>query len=309
MSVSIQLLFSCDDFRKFIIDNDLNKFTNIYKKLTNEKNSHIILPKDSKEIFKNIKNIFNKLVIKSNNKPIRYHDIYRSLYRYIFSAKTELYKQQDVIFFLQLILVHLRIDIFNFTLIQKKSNNIFNRNINQILILNEFNENKKRIEPSTLQDIINYNTKLTNNRSSINIDDTINKYIIINLNRGGNDYSTLNNNSIFINKEINITDKRYFLIGSIIKIGDQDSGHYIYITFDSNGKIYKVYDDSNISNNTYVYIYKSNKINEGKEIEEKKINEEKEINKKKNDIKMTIESLLSTSSVIFLFKKFDNVKS
>jgi hypothetical protein len=216
----------------------------------------------------------------NNNNPIEYKDIYKDLYQKIFPQE-QIFFQQDVIFFLQKVLEYIKIHIFNFTLIQKRSNNTFYKNMNQILILYELDKNGKRIEPSTLQDIININTKLNNNRSSVNIKNEINKYIIIYINRGGNEYSSRTNQDIVINNEITINNKKYFLIGSIIKIGDQSSGHYIYVTFYLDGKIYKVYDDSIVSD---------------------PIVNDKEYSS--NNIPLS--KLLLNSSIIFLFKKFDD---
>lgn len=299
MSACIQLLFSCDDFRNFLIDTNLNNFNKIYNKPNNiiklripnkEKENH---KKNSKIIFEMIKNIFIKLNEEKSLTEIKYPNTYKKLYKIIFPEEYTNnipLKQQDAIIFLQEVLVYTRINVFNFTLIQKQSNSILNENINQILILNEFDKNEKKIEPSTLQNIININTKFNNTQNSVIINDDINKYIIIQLNRGSNNYSSETNKEIVIDNEININNKKYFLIGSIIKIGDQKSGHYIYVTFDSNGNIYKIYDDDKIYDKDNYAINKTN-------------------NSKIKNNKPTIDSLLSTSSVIFLFKKFDNIKS
>ena len=99
-----------------------------------------------------------------------------------------------------------------------------------------------------------------------------NMYIIIQLRRfklvydkKGNPISKKIDNPIGINQEIEINKKIYILIGSIIHHGQTtDSGHYVYQTFNDDGTVGYLYDDSKVKNeidiefnkNCYILLYK-----------------------------------------------------
>ena len=265
MSVCIQLLFSCDDFRDSIREINLNSFKN------NTYNESLV-------VLDEIQKIFNQILdARKETNSINYSESYNILYNIIF-PKQKITNQQDSTDILVKILNYNFINIFNFNYINKQplKNNVISNN--NILLLSEFN-NGKKIIPNTLQNIINIHTKVNDNNYSITIKNDINKYIIITLNRRSHNntsYSSDSNGNIIINNKITIANNKYFLVGSIIKIGTSKSGHYIYVTYDSNGNIYKVYNDSTVKNGNIDDIYDGYKLSK----------------------------LLLTSQYILLFKRF-----
>lgn len=261
MSVCIQLLFSCDDFRNYIIEINLNSFK------SNTYNESLIVLDEIQKIFNQI------LYARNKTNSINYSKSYNILYDIIF-PKQKITNQQDSTDILVKILNYNYTEIFNFNFINKQSPK--NSAINNILLLSEFNDNGVKITPNTLQNIINIHTKIKNNYS---VNTNINKYIIITLNRRSHNntsYSSDSNGNIIINNKIMIANNKYFLVGSIIKIGTSNSGHYIYVTYDSNGNIYKVYNDSTVKDGNINNIYAGYKLSK----------------------------LLLTSQYILLFKKF-----
>ena len=136
------------------------------------------------------------------------------------------------------------------------------------LINNEFNE--KKIDHSERLFRCSEKKLNTCEKTDINIPEE-NKYLFIQLlrmkfNKNHESYSFITD-EIIINKNINLDNKEYFLLGAIVKNGGYKSGHYVYVTF-KNGEIYKIYNDSsinsnnleengfNLNKNSYILLYK-----------------------------------------------------
>ena len=268
MNSVLQLLYSVDDFREEILNLSINNKNNI--------------------IFciKNIFELLNKTSSFVKQKELK--GCYEILYRLI--EKGSLYKQQDAVELLSKIL-----DKFDFRYIYPNITDIYSFEIVTesfcTLSENKLNINNPvkypylslNLKGKTLQDLIDNfmkSSKLDNSekllrcdndsyiREIINIPQN-NKYLIFHLKRYKEGSDKFNKTSININSELNIVNNKYILVGAILKSGSEQSGHYVYATY-NNGKLYRVYDDSTIhttysymtlNKNSYILLYRRLNVN------------------------------------------------
>jgi hypothetical protein len=266
ISSSLQMLFSCEEYRNSILDISENTV------LSFNKNINKVAPLLS------IKNIFQYLNSNSNlNRDFDYRYYFIILYRILNIPR---YETNDPDEFLNCFFQNNKFnrDMFSFKIIKNlykinsagdfsKIRSIGNRNNNNDYILKVKIPNETKNNNTDLQKLVNFyshleelqipteGNRLTHQKLSINFNEN-NRYLIINLSRtminGKN--TVVSKKKIIINKDLDI-DNVYFKIEGVICYLP---GHYIYISM-CNGEIYTVYDDSKviiINNNNKDYYTK-----------------------------------------------------
>ena len=273
MNSALQMLYSINEYRDFILNNNLNN------NLNNSSTVSII-----KKIF--------KLIQTNKGSSIRIkrdilQPIYKILYKQIFKENNTFGSQQDSEQILSFIIGQTSdlyiLSIFSFQLIKDtycRKNNV-NNNLQQMfetthILLLAVTKNYTNAIKNSLTELIKYfeideklNVKLnrcgnsnTHTKLTIKIPEE-NKYLFIQLKRLFVDFYF--DKDINIEQQLYINNNIYILIGVILRKGSQKSGHYIYATF-KNNKIHKVYDDESVYNNlkygfelnkhSYILLYK-----------------------------------------------------
>jgi ubiquitin C-terminal hydrolase len=262
MSSALQMLYSCKYFRDTIL----------------KLNIESIQPsQNDKKVVESIKNIFEKLNTKNNEKVINYQTEYDNFFKIVMKTESNNKIQQDSTEFLTNLL-----DIFK----ECNISNIFNHVQKTYTYFNPKNLNTKSptIESNAfLQIQLNKETNITSIINEYMEEETLNtpiqngnvfrtlkiikisipednKYLLINLKRFSYTEITKNTGTkkflstkVEIENDIVISSVKYKLIGAIIYTGNNkgERGHYIYITFCEN-KIYYIYNDSHAMNATNI---------------------------------------------------------
>jgi len=308
---ALQMLYSINDIREFIINSNSNNIiiTSLQKifNLLDSKKTYI----KTEEINNDIKILYNnvfKSIIKNSSK-IPQQDAHEFI-DYIIDNIFEDSRYLKELFTFEFIdssyckrkLTNIIYDhrklVNNSTILQLSINEHKDITLDELIYFNFTEEVLDKDRGEYLKNDIynNYGTKIgkkerceNNNKNckklNINIPDQ-NKYLIIQLVRMV-EYNFIDNN-ININKVLNIDNVNYSLVGSILRgpIGNSkkskkniNMGHYIYVTYNEEGELHKVYNDSNVSkklptnfvlnNNSYLLLYVRNE-----EVQNKSVNEE-----------------------------------
>lgn len=230
MSSVIQLLFSCNNYREFILDTQFN----------NDK-------------LNALKEIFVKLNPTSSNiSPIDYFNEYKRLHT-IVDTHQEGTSADPNEFLTKILDITPNKEIFKFSYISNLNNYIY---ILQLLV-DKTLINKLNINNVNINELINLQHQIIN--SFINIPPE-NKYFIIQLPRTGVPVTNYLDYRLNFKENLIINTIIFYPIGIIIYV----PGHYTYVTL-CNGNIDWYYDDSTISKNitedyiktnSYIILYK-----------------------------------------------------
>jgi len=262
MNSAIQMLYSINEIREYIINENMNNV--ILKNLKkifleiNKKNTKYIDNNFLKKIYIILyKNFVNNLSLSNNNSHL---NIQNDSTEFFFSL-------------FNIISSHLRDNIFHLNEISKtycknKINKTINKEESKIDITSIIILQIKKDNDQSVQSILNNShsfDKLDTSLSRCNNKNNSyqefyyeipneNKYLFIELRRSG--YNSKGKtiflkNYVKVNKNITINQNskkiKYILLGVILKSGELNYGHYIYVTY-KNNKIHKVYDDSTVYN-------------------------------------------------------------
>jgi len=270
INVAIQLLIHDKIF--------LNNFFNLY--FLNKNNKENIVSNNFYKLLLNINKKIKKNEKIENNNEKKNIIIPNFKFKYSIAKKNrdiknfKIYKQNDSFSFFKLLLMNLKYELnsnikddINYYQNNNKNNLKIDENFYNIIEFSLLNNNNNSIKSF----INEYNEILKKNINT-------NKNLIIRLKRGGKDK---NNKSIKIKEEIYIDDniiidnKLYFLKSIVIHIGNKNScGHYINVTkinnewycfSDTECKYCNVRDindfnfenkiDNNVKNNSYYILY------------------------------------------------------
>jgi hypothetical protein len=256
------MLYSINEIREYIINENMNNI--ILKNLKkifleiNKKNTKYIDNNFLKKIYIILyKNFVDNLSLSNNNS---YLNIQNDSTEFFFSL-------------FNIISSHLHDNIFHLNEISKtycknKINKTKNKEESKIDITNIIILQIKKDNDQSVQSILNNShsfDKLDTSLSRCNNKNNSyqefyyeipneNKYLFIELRRSG--YNSKGKtiflkNYVKVNKNITINQNskkiKYILLGVILKSGELNYGHYIYVTY-KNNKIHKVYDDSTVYN-------------------------------------------------------------